>query len=139
MRTLAIAIGNPLRCDDGVAHRLAASLRGCEIQSVLQLTPELAETIAAYAQVIFIDADAEAKQMCIEPVAELTGNPPLTHVSTSSETVALARALYGFSGQAFLCSIPAHDFSAGEGLSAEAELASEAAAAMINALAKVRS
>ena len=139
LRVLAIAIGNPLRRDDGVAHRLLISLKNCDIRAVLQLTPELAEEIAGYAEVIFIDADAAAEEPRIDPIAGHIPSVPLTHSSSPREIVALARAFYGFSGHAFLCHIPAWDLSAGEGLSAAAEGVAEAAVAAINAWVESRS
>ena len=39
----------------------------------------------------------------------------------AGEVVALSRKLYGFTGEAWLCSIPGDDFGVGEGLSAKAQ------------------
>jgi len=116
MRALVIAIGNPLRRDDGVAHAVRLP-PGVERRDVLQLTPELAEEIAPYDAVVFIDADASAGELRIEPVNSLPSASPLTHVSKPAEIVALARALFGFSGGAYACRIPASEFSIGRGLS----------------------
>jgi hydrogenase maturation protease len=120
MRALAIAIGNPLRRDDGVAHHVLESLDATadiEKQSVQQLTPELAEQIRSYDTVIFVDAHANAKYPMIQPVNKVFAPMPLTHVASAAELVAVARALFGFSGNAYMCRVPASDFSEGEGLS----------------------
>lgn len=118
MRTLLIACGNPLRCDDGVgpeALRLIAPAPDREFRAVQQLTPECAEEISGFDRVIFLDADADATHnlthAAIEPVSAIPSRSPLTHASTPAEIVALSKALFGFTGEALVCRIPAHDFS----------------------------
>lgn len=130
-RTLLLACGNRLRRDDGVAHAALALLpaaEGCETRSVLQLTPELAAEIAGYDKVIFVDAALSAIGPLLEPLPAEPFTPPLTHVSEPGDIVALARALFAFTGDAYLCRIQAPDLSQGEGLSAgAAEAALQAA------------
>jgi Ni,Fe-hydrogenase maturation factor len=116
MRALVIAIGNPLRRDDGAAHHVLIP-PGPDRRAVLQLTPEMAEEIAGYDSVVFLDADVDAKQVELEPVDSVPGPSALTHVAKPSEIVALARTLFGFSGRAYTCRIPVSDLSEGEGLS----------------------
>ena len=128
MRTLLIAIGNTLRRDDGVAHyvlRLAGDVtgvdRGVESRTVMQATPELAAELARFGQVIFLDADAMPGEVRLEPIAaDAVRGSALGHAMGAAEVVALARALFGFQGEAFLCRIPGEDFTAGEGLSERA-------------------
>jgi hydrogenase maturation protease len=123
MRALLIAQGNRLRRDDGVAHAVLERLdpaSDVEPRAILQLTPEVAEDIAGYEMVIFIDADAGATDLSIEPINQPPPAPALTHVSRPAEVVELSRALFGFSGRAFLCRIPVDDFSPGERLSRRA-------------------
>jgi Ni,Fe-hydrogenase maturation factor len=110
MRALVVTLGNPLRRDDGVAHAVPKYLN-CESRSLLHLTPEVAEDIARFDTVIFIDADVRATDVSIERVAESPSSPALTHVSTAAQVVALSKALFGFSGRAFQCRIPAGDLS----------------------------
>lgn len=119
-RSLIIAIGNPLRRDDGVAYHVMESLDAeadVEKQSVQQLTPEMAEQIRSFDTVIFVDAHANAKSALVQPVNKVFAPMPLTHVASPAELVAVARALFGFSGHAYICRVPASDFSEGEGLS----------------------
>jgi len=133
-RTLLIAIGNPLRRDDGVAHRVLELLGpqfDGEARSVLQLTPELAAETAGCERVVFLDADAEAAEIQIEALTPVASSPALTHVSTPAEIVALASALFGFTGRAVLWRIPAADFSFHEGLTAVSEAAAWRAASAI--------
>jgi hydrogenase maturation protease len=122
MKTLFMACGNPLRRDDGAAVRvlqLLAPKPDREFREVQQLTPECAEEIAGFARVIFLDADVTATHTRIEPVSVAKSRSQLTHASTPGEIVPLARALFNFGGEAFVCRIPVRDFSPGESLTAE--------------------
>jgi Ni,Fe-hydrogenase maturation factor len=117
MRTLLIACGNSLRRDDGAARevlRLIAPAPHRVLRTVQQLTPELAEEVAHFDRVVFLDADAASDTLAIEAVESPAPHSPLTHFSTPAEIVAIARGLYGFTGEALLCRIPAGDFSPGE-------------------------
>jgi Ni,Fe-hydrogenase maturation factor len=80
---------------------------------VQQLTPECAEEISGFDRVIFLDADAahNLTHAAIQPVSAMPSRSPLTHASTPAEIVALSKALFGFTGEALVCRIPAHDFS----------------------------
>jgi hydrogenase maturation protease len=123
-RVLLIAIGNPLRRDDGVAQRVLDLLPprpGLFSKEVLQLTPELAPELSGFDLVVFIDADVGADAVKIEACGENRSPPVLTHGTGPPSLVALARQLFAFQGQAFLCRIPAEDFSPGAGLSGRAE------------------
>ena len=77
---------------------------------------------------IFLDADAMALHVAIEPVSEAAQRSPLSHASTPVGVVALSRALFGFAGEALVCRIPARDFSACEIPPGELPLIREAAA-----------
>lgn len=131
MRTLLLATGNPLRGDDGAAGellRLIPPASGLETLQLHQLAPETAESIAPFARVVFLDADARAVLPVIEPLPA-AARSPLTHAVHPGEIVALARSLYGFAGEAYLCRIPARDFSPGCALSPETPPALRLAAA----------
>ena len=123
MRALLIALGNPLRRDDGVAQAVLKLPIAPETESraLFQLTPEVAAELAGFDPVIFIDADASAADVIIEAVNEQSSIGAFTHFASPSEVVALSRSLFGFAGQAFLCRIPANDFSLGEGSGRRAE------------------
>lgn len=133
MPMLVIAVGNPLRRDDGVAHsvRIPAGVRRL---AVLQLTPELAEQVGRYDTVVFLDADSTATQLSMQPWNAAPAPSPLTHICSPAEIVALARSLFGFSGRAYTCRIPARDFSEGEGISDSARSFAEQAAREIDSL-----
>jgi hydrogenase maturation protease len=122
LKILLLAIGNVYRRDDGVAHHVLELLRagqlGVTSRSVLQLTPEMAEEIAPFEQVVFIDADLEPGEPRLEPTkAERQAGSAVAHALSPEVLLALAERLYGFRGQGWLCRIPGEDFSEGTGLS----------------------
>lgn len=134
MTHLYIAIGNPLRGDDAVAHRtLRLLLPSPRItpREVIQLTPELSAELTSAGTVIFLDADQAATAPWIEPINDSATQTTLAHAITPAEIVCLARRLYNFAGEAFLCHIPAFDFEIHETLSPRAEEAARAAAEML--------
>lgn len=136
-RALLIALGNGLRRDDGVAQRvldLLPNRSGISRETQLQLMPELAQGLAGFDPVVFIDADMEAVEAILEPVGQLPSGTAFTHGGDPAALVLLARQLFGFSGRAFLCRIPAEDFGSGEGLSEKASAAAHAAARKIEEL-----
>lgn len=135
MNRLVIASGNTLRRDDGVAHRTLELLDGVQKRSELQLNPELAEDVAGFDQVIFLDADAGGNAPRIVPIDLSQSRAPFTHHSAAEEIVRLARSLYGFNGTAWLCRIPAKDFGYGEGLSPEGWESARQAAALVRRIA----
>lgn len=121
MRTLLIACGNSLRCDDGAAHEVLrligpAPAADRESRAVQQLTPEIAQEMTSFGRVIFLDADARCARPVIEPVPDSTSRSALTHATDPAEIVALSRALFAFDGEAFAYRIPARDFSLGEAM-----------------------
>ena len=137
MKVLCIAIGNSLRGDDGVAHRVAERMEARDevvACGVFQLTPEIAPEMARAETVVFIDADIDAREAAIEPVTTAgVRGAPLAHSMTPCEIVCLAERLYGFAGQAYLCRIPVESFD-GEGLSDTAEAGANAALALLREL-----
>jgi hydrogenase maturation protease len=133
MRRLFLAVGNPLRGDDGAAGRVLALLapeQGTCLR-LHQLTPEVAAELEGIDEVFFMDADPGADSPRIERIGP--GRPWLgdSHTGTPASIVHLARRLFGFRGDAYLCRIPARDFSFGEQLSAAAESQAQAAAALL--------
>ena len=140
MGVLCIAIGNPLRGDDGVAHRvleLIAAGRAVTKCSVLQLTPELSCEVARAETVVFIDADASGAEPRMEPVvAGQCHGTPLAHSMIPAEVVYLAQRLYGFTGGVWLCHVPAARFE-GEGLSEPANAHANTAASLVRAFLEV--
>jgi hydrogenase maturation protease len=126
---LVIAIGNPLRSDDGLAWRVADELRhdlgvlNAEIRAVHQLTPELAEPLAQVGLVVFIDAAArgEPGTLLCEELSAADESSGFSHALTPQSLLALAGRLYGKKPKAFLVSVAGKSFEHGESLSPEVQ------------------
>jgi Ni,Fe-hydrogenase maturation factor len=124
MQAVLIAIGNSLRRDDGVAHRVLAlvgPVAGVLTHDVMQLMPEHALEFAPAEKVFFIDADTTVGKPHVETLPASVRSQSLAHSLLPEAVVALSRKLYGFHGQAYLCRVPGADFSDGETLTQTAE------------------
>jgi hydrogenase maturation protease len=127
MHALVIGYGNLLRRDDGAGPRAAEQVAawhrpGVRVLFVHQLTPEIAEDLAASERAIFLDArlapaGSPARIERLEPAATA---PTLGHTGDPRVLLALAQALYGLSPPAWLITVPGADFGPGSGLSAGA-------------------
>jgi Ni,Fe-hydrogenase maturation factor len=136
MKTVVIAVGNPLRGDDGIAHLVAEWLAadgggaGSPAQAIglphivhtQQLTPEIAAELESCDLAVMVDADIKAAAPVVSRLREGPGDALLSHVMSPAHVIALARKLYGFHGEAWLCRLPARDFTAGAPVSREAEM-----------------
>jgi hydrogenase maturation protease len=141
VRALVIAIGNRLRADDGVAHRVADLLQvpSAKLRRVHQLTPEIAADMQDAETVVFIDADPRAEGPSLERIAgsvETAGF--LSHSMTPETLVAMASRLYGFHGEAWICRLCARDFSPSTEISDEAAAQLEKAAQLVEQLLEAR-
>jgi Ni,Fe-hydrogenase maturation factor len=126
-RVLLIALGNPLRGDDGVAQEVLALLAprsNVFTEAPLDILPEMAAALAGFDLVVFIDADVRAVAVRIEelgsPDTQVPVRSPLTHAGDLVSLVGMAARLFGFSGRAVVLRIPARNFHLGEGSSPEA-------------------
>ena len=124
--TLLLGYGNVDRMDDGLAWhvlaRLVHELGGpapaspdeplapppgtVDCRFVLQLTPELAEDLACYRRVCFIDAHTGdlTEEMRLSALEPAFSTSPLTHHLTPAACLAFAQALYGRVPEAVLAS-----------------------------------
>ncbi|MBZ5725453.1 MAG: hydrogenase maturation protease [Acidobacteriia bacterium] len=123
---LIIGYGNQLRGDDAAGQRAAGRLakRGFDAIAVHQLTPELAERVAAAREVIFIDASAEVApgSIAVEPVYPGEAAPSvLEHHASPAGLLLLARDVYGATPAAKLISVGGERFELGEPMSARAK------------------
>ncbi|HXX77183.1 MAG TPA: hydrogenase maturation protease [Ktedonobacteraceae bacterium] len=125
LQPLIIGIGNPLRSDDGLGWAVTEQLfrdciTGYDIQTVHQLTPELAQSMATAHLVVMIDASREGKpgEMSIRllslPAQQSSAS---THFTTPEELVLLTSAVYGQCPPVILVTLVGEDFSIGERLS----------------------
>ena len=79
---------------------------------MLQLTPELAETLADYQRVAFIDAHTGQieDEINMAPVEPGFQNSPFTHHMTPATLLSLSESLYGRAPQAVLLSVRGYQF-----------------------------
>jgi hydrogenase maturation protease len=122
MRVLLIAVGNPLRRDDGIAHRVLEILdpdlaAGATALAVHQLTPEIAEDFSRHEIAVVIDADLDPGEAYLEEVLDPDHPALLGHELDAAEVAALARKLYDWKGACLLCHVPGADFAEGGGFS----------------------
>jgi hydrogenase maturation protease len=138
VRALIVAIGNRLRADDGVAHRVADLLEpttDVTLRRAHQLAPEIATEMQDADMVIFLDADPAANGPSLERIGgsvETAGS--LSHSMTPEILVTMASRLYGFHGEAWICRLYARDFSPSSEISPEAASHLEKAAQLVRQL-----
>lgn len=138
-KALIIGYGNVDRQDNGIAwyvladlaHRLgipgtldpdldcAIDTPAADLRFMLQLTPEIAELIASYSRVCFLDACAQPQQQDVQ-ITELMAQyqpSPMTHHMTPETCLSICQALYQCQPDAVLVSVTAHDFGFSRSLS----------------------
>jgi len=137
---LVIGYGNPDRQDDGVAwhvlHALAIRLNlpapdsyedefpsndRLDFSFTLQLTPEMAEQIAPYERVCFVDAHTGsiASEVQLVPVESQFQHSPFTHHLTAQSLLSMCQSLYGNTPQAVMLSVRGYQFEFERELSTE--------------------
>jgi Ni,Fe-hydrogenase maturation factor len=159
-----IGYGNDLRGDDAVGPRVAQAVAAWDLPGVCglavhQLTPELAEILAAAALAIFVDARVPAPSattsVASPPCLALAAVAPeredveqikvhllepsgvdtaIGHTGDPSVLLAFAAALYGRYPSAWSITIPAQSFAFGADLSPAAERGLTAALRQIREL-----
>ena len=140
-KALIIGYGNPLRGDDGIGQAAAqalandAAVNSADVIGCHQLTPELAEYIAAVELVVFVDAAVDIPPGIVV-VREINGTSAissgLVHTADPAALLDLARKLYGRSPEAVLVTVGVSSLALSEVLS------EAAAAALPEAVATVR-
>jgi hydrogenase maturation protease len=152
-KILVFGYGNPDRQDDGVAwHVLVALAKRLgwhapatfeeeftpvngtpELRYDLQLTPELAEVIAGYQRVCFIDAHTGniPDEISVVVVKGEYQRSPFTHHMTPATCLAMAQTLYGGSPQVLLVSVRGYEFGFVQNLSARTQALADQAAEII--------
>lgn len=138
IRLLIVGYGNPLRGDDGLGWRAADYLAGLKefaedpfvrIDTVHQLTPEIAEAVAEAGMTLFIDAAARTvghppgTLKCQEVRVRGAFPEKLGHHLTPAQVLAYARAIYDRKPRAYVASVVAESFDYGAPLSAAVEAA----------------
>jgi hydrogenase maturation protease len=136
---LVLGFGNVYRRDDGVAFEVVNGIReqlghpplevddwgyehlGQDVDTLFlhQLVPELAEIVARYDQVFFVDAHVGTIPDLIreEELDVCYAAATVPHQLLPGTVLAMARDLYGKCPRGVLVSIRGYDFDFGEGLS----------------------
>jgi hydrogenase maturation protease len=138
--TLILGYGNPDREDDGVAWHIqrALTLRlglpapasyedefpindRLDFAFHLQLTPEMAEDIAAYERVCFVDAHMGdiPQPVRMIPVESKFQHSPFTHHLTAQSLASMCENIYGKRPDAALLSVRGYHFEFSRELSPE--------------------
>jgi hydrogenase maturation protease len=122
---LVIGYGNTLRSDDGIGQIVAMEVEKWHLPQVRshytpQLTPELAEKIAEFATVIFVDACLEGNQVELKAL-KICHNHNWGHFMDPESLLYLTKFLYQKTPQAWLITIPAKNLNLGENLSDSAQ------------------
>jgi hydrogenase maturation protease len=136
---LIIGCGNPLRCDDGMAWRVAEALSlrqlppEVKIMVQHQLTPELAVPVSQAQAVIFLDAACEGRpgELRREAVSPGPAAAAFSHEFSPAALLGLARELYGRSPEACAITLCGACFDHGEGLSVEVQAGLPQVVAMV--------
>lgn len=148
-KALIVGYGNPDREDDGVAWHVLQGVAehlgrtGPDLETggldqlgqspdllfVWQLTPELAELIADYDYVCFVDAHTGdyPEDLRFDSVEAGYQASPFTHHMTPQTCLMLAERLYGHVPQAVMVSARGHRFGFSNELSIQTELLVEEA------------
>jgi hydrogenase maturation protease len=140
---IVIGYGNELRGDDAVGPKVANEVAGWKRAGVRtmtchQLTPELADPIAAAERVIFVDAvGAFSKEvsLCeIAPAAPASGI--MMHVVDPQILLRLAREVFGRCPKAWWLTVPVENLNFGEKLSPRAQRGLQQALEKIRVMTK---
>ena len=130
-KVLVIGYGNSDRQDDGVGWHVLQKLsdhfgspvnaldggtfeqvHNPQLVFVLQLTPEMAESIGQYDVVCFVDAHtgAYAGDVRVAPIKPGYQASPFTHHLTPESCLELSKALYGRSPESLVVSVRGYHF-----------------------------
>jgi hydrogenase maturation protease len=144
LQTLIIGYGNPLRGDDGIGPRIAATvaerLPTTDVIMTHQLTPELAEPISRASRLILIDAvenGVPGTVTSLPLVSQATTSRPSTHLLDPYGLLALAESLFGARPPATMVTVSGASFGLSEDLSAEVAQALPMAVDYVVALAGI--
>ena len=131
-KTLVVGFGNADREDDGSAWHILSGIASrlgipipdapedgffpedqlIDLWYVLQLTPEMAEEMARYERIIFVDTHTGSipQEILLQPVEGTPSSSSFTHHMTPAACLALVSTLYKGSPEAMLLSIRGYQF-----------------------------
>ncbi len=120
MGWLVVGYGNDLRGDDALGRRAAAAVADwqrpdVQVLSMHQLTPELAEALAAADRALFLDAHpAEADPAVrVRRLSPAAAHPGFGHTADPARLLTWAEQLFGRAPDAWSITLPAADFGFG--------------------------
>lgn len=138
---LVVGYGNLLRSDDGIGQQIAKTIEGWGMPNVQtiaahQLTPELAEILANFDIVIFVDACSisDYQDIQVERIEPSHSNSLMGHTGDPRSLLALSQVLYDCAPEAWWITVPGASFEVGDRLSSVAEGNIEIALQQINDL-----
>lgn len=156
MKSLLFGYGNIDRQDDGVAWHILRGVAQALDSSLpifpeetdgfftphvawafaLQLTPESAELVSQYDQVIFIDAHTGSVEepLHVEILNSEFQTSPFTHHLTPQTCLTLAGNLFGNTPRAWLVSVHGYEFGFSQTLSSRTDALNREAVAKITSI-----
>ncbi len=140
-----LALGNPLRGDDGVGPVIARELvealgDEAEVVESHEVLPEHAELLARAEAAVFLDASVAGQpgEVRAGVLVARAPRPAVLHALTPEELVGMARAAFGAAPPAILVTVAGKEFGFVEQLSPEVEAAvPEARARAVALLARL--
>lgn len=135
---LLIGYGNDLRADDAVGRHVARGVASWRLPEVkvlerVQLTPELADDMSRFEMVVFVDADAGARQVHLEELKPLATSASMTHHCSPARLLVLSKRLYGRAPRVFSLGLPVASFALSEDLSVRAQQSVSKALSLLKA------
>ena len=140
---LIIGYGNTLRSDDSVGQIVGMEVEAWNLPQVTsiyvhQLTPELAEKIAEFGTVIFVDASIQTQKVSLTSIKNKENSKNWTHHLTPASIIYLTQFLYQAKPQAWLINIPIENLNFGEKVSNLAEEGKKEALEIIRNMVELR-
>jgi hydrogenase maturation protease len=125
LRVVVLAVGNPLRGDDGAAWRVAEHVErhwqshALEVLLGQQVLPEWAVALAGADVAYFVDAAIGRERVSLEPLqaAPRQATTAATHSLGPASVLRMAIDLFGAAAESYLLALPADDFDFSERLS----------------------
>ncbi len=147
MKVLVLGYGNVLRADDGVGRHVADRLAegplpsGTAVRACHQLTPELAEDVAAVDRVVFVDGDLRVApgRVATSRVLPQPGSPAWSHHLSMPALLGLAERVYGRAPAGYAVSVGIESIEPGDRLSLTVKRALPAALDAVLAIVEDRS
>ena len=140
---LIIGYGNTLRSDDSVGQIVGMEVEAWNLPQVTsiyvhQLTPELAEKIAEFGTVIFVDASIQTQKVSLTSIKNKENSKNWTHHLTPASIIYLTQFLYQAKPQAWLIHIPIENLNFGEKISNLAQQGKQEALKIIRNIIELR-